>query len=429
MSGKAMTNSIVDAVTNAEQKAGHALRWRPIIETGICSMALITFALFFKNRWLPLWAATATPFLLLQSQRSVDLTHRIFRTVLRKSESFHTPSPEEEKKAHEALEIAKISYEAGIDRPGGGAAWYGLLFLLRTAFTLISIPFLLLLSVAIRYIATLYHLNSGLRAFPQNWRRCVFDESLYDKAWIVPGYIGTRDIFRAVGLGDDLGDASLLTSLGYLAGGTAYLAIFDLLSRIHYLQNSIFLALLGIISAIALMAIVMGCVGAAVNLFPVALRIVVKASSVVWSPLILNLDNPMKIGHDQKGLIDYYRSSVFARIASIYALFTLSASVGIGLFSFAKFEAVQSLGQSTVTLIHVWTCLGALNSLITIMLWYIVLPTMEYNLREHLQDNLPRVFVPAKLLQGLISMVMIPAGILSLAPKLYQWVLTWRLAF
>jgi hypothetical protein len=162
-----------------------------------------------------------------------------------------------------------------------------------------------------------------------------------------------------------------------------------------------------------------GILGVSVNLFPRILRAGLKASSIVWSPLIFYLDAPlMVIRSGRKELVPHYKGSAITRLAVRYSYLVILIAAGLTIAAFAKFLAREWLDGPTVTLIHVWSCLGVINAIITILLWDVVIPRIEYNVGAGIDDQWWRVLVPAKLVQGIIAMLMIPTTLLSLWPWL-----------
>jgi hypothetical protein len=392
------------------------VRKRPLLETVLCCAGLVAFAIYVETLWPIFWIGCTAPLFLLQSGESRALAARVFDTVAKRS---YIPLKETSEATAQAARRHADALEAGGESRGGGLVFGVFQSALLSVWALLLVPILLAFSLIVRYGSTLIYLCPGIKSIPENWRQCAFETSLLDDAWVIPGAFKGADVFKAAGLTDEFGEPTMVRGLLNVGGTLVYFVVVWGAYQIPILEGSVVRVVLGFGCIAVVPFLVAGVLALSVNLFPCFLRAALKASSIVWSPLIFYLDKPLKIGNNSDELVRHYKSSSIARFFAVkYAYLVMLAAIGAMAWDYAQFLVKSRLHQPTDTLIYVWSCLGVVNGVITIFLWEIVIPKMEYSPVARSRERWSRVVVPAKLIQGSVAMLMIPTHLLWLWPQL-----------
>jgi hypothetical protein len=392
---------------------------RAVIETIFCCLGLISIALFLRSVWVLFLCGITAPLFLLQSPQSSNLSSRLFSSFAR---LFRLPFDESQDLAANAHRRQMEMMEV-LDTPmrGSGesvsiALWQGILSLC----SLVTIPIILLVSLIMRYGTTILYLWPGIKKIPQNWRALALDTSIFDDVWIIPNHYTIIDLFDAVGLSENfMGPRTTRRALisGFCC--LVYFALSYLLVNIDYFEGGALRTAIGFGCVIVGYWFVLWLLIIVVTIFPKLLRISLKASSIVWAPLIFSVDTPIVMGNNLTNeLVQYYQTSWIARLSMLYAyMMGILATVAIG-FLFLLFSVTpQSLPPRLTIPISIFTVLSIFNTLISIVIWNVILPIAERNAIGRIKDNSWAYLVNAKFIQGLISMATIPASMLSLCPN------------
>lgn len=276
------------------------------------------------------------------------------------------------------------------------------------------VPVKILLCVAIRYGTTLIYIWPGLRNIPENWSQCAFKSSIFDEVWIIPGHYNTSRLFLESGLTGRFGEPTVLQAAQNMAGLVVCLVVWAIAARIPFLDNQFVNVSLALAFLLSVPFFIVGLLAFSVALFPRLLRATLKASSIVWSPLIYSVNAPLEIGANRDEIIKHYELSFLSRIALKYAYVVILLAACATLWSFVKFLGYESLDPSTKTAIHILSLLSFLNALIAVFVWEAVLPRIKHASQERWW----RVLLWSKFTQGAISIVTIPTMLITLSPWL-----------